>query len=127
MRSFFRFISRINFGFLKRLKESGQNFQINIQMTIFYFAKVFLLVNVGKHRKVAETLNINTTVLSRQLPTVILFKNFEEIRRFPPINEEGLIAKVLRFDGEQLEKFFEFKRIRMMIVFQKKQWEIEND
>ena len=96
-------------------------------MTIFYFAKVFLWVNVGRHRKVAETLNINTTVLSRQLPTVILFKNLEEIRRFPPINEEGLIAKVLRFDGEQLEKFFEFKRIRMMIVFQKKQWEIEND
>lgn len=71
--------------------------------------------------------NINTTVLSRQLPTILLFKNFEEIKRFPPINKDGLIAKVIKFDPELLDSFFEFKRIKMMLVFQKRQLQIENE
>jgi len=32
--------------------------------------------------------------VSRQLPTLILFENGEEVLRFPPLDEKGKVAKV---------------------------------
>lgn len=82
-------------------------------------------VDVGANQKIAKIFDINTTVLSRQLPTLILFKNFEEVRRFPPITPDGEIPKVLNYDGEQIERYFEFRRVRILNVLQKRQWQIE--
>ncbi len=82
-------------------------------------------MNVGTNQKIAKIFDINTTVLSRQLPTLVLFKNFEEVRRFPPLNKEGEIPKVLNYDGEQIERYFEFRRVRILNILQKKQWQLE--
>ncbi len=47
-----------------------------------------------------------------------MYKNFEEIRRFPAVNEDGKIGKVLKFDEKELDKYFEFKLISLRIIAQ---------
>ncbi len=61
---------------------------------------------------------INVSGYSRQLPSAILFKDFEEVRRFPPINEEGKIGKVLKYNEKELERYFELRLIAMRLAAQ---------
>lgn len=74
-------------------------------------SKVNLIVNVNRYPEIANKLDINVSGLSRQLPTAILFKNCKEVRRFPSINEEGKIGKVLKFDEKALEHYFQLRDI----------------
>ena len=57
----------------------------------------------------AKRYRINIGVYSRQLPTLILFENGKEVLRFPAINKEGQIAKVIRYSGRELANYFEFQ------------------
>lgn len=66
---------------------------------------------MNRYKEVADKLQINVSGLSRQLPTVILFKNCKEVSRFPTINEEGKIGKVLKYDEKELERYFQFREI----------------
>ena len=38
--------------------------------------------------KIAEKFNINTSSISRQLPTLIMFEDGKEVIRFPPLDED---------------------------------------
>ena len=38
--------------------------------------------------ELAKRFNINTSAVSRQLPTLILFEDGKEVNRFPPYDEE---------------------------------------
>lgn len=38
--------------------------------------------------KIAEKHNINTSSISRQLPTLIMFEDGKEVIRFPPLDED---------------------------------------
>lgn len=68
---------------------------------------------MNKYSETAKKLDINVSGLSRQLPTVILYKNCKEIRRFPLINEEGKIGKVLKYDEKDLESYFQLRDIML--------------
>jgi len=45
-------------------------------------------VNLGSLPELAKRYNINTSAVSRQLPTLILFEDGKEVNRFPPYDEE---------------------------------------
>lgn len=69
----------------------------------------FVEVNVVKNKKIAEEFSINTSGVSRQLPTLIMFEDGVEVCRFPEINDEGKIGKVLKYDKRELAKFFDLE------------------
>lgn len=77
---------------------------------------VFCKVNVDQCPKAAKQMKINAGGFSRQLPSLILFKNFKELKRFPAIVKDGTIGKVLKYDGKKLEKFFELKEAYMEVL-----------
>ena len=52
-------------------------------------------IDVGRFPEVAAKYYINDTSFSRQLPTVILFKNGEEFCRRPSVNSKGKIEKFI--------------------------------
>ena len=68
---------------------------------------------MGVYENKSQELKVNISGYSRQLPTVILYKNGVEQKRFPDYNEEGKIGKVLKYDVDNLEKYFGFKHILM--------------
>jgi len=49
--------------------------------------KLIVLVNLVALPEMAKTYNINTSAISRQLPTLILFEDGKEISRFPPYDD----------------------------------------
>jgi thioredoxin-like negative regulator of GroEL len=67
------------------------------------------VVNVSKNKEIAKDYGINISGVSRQLPTLIMFEEGEEICRFPAINDEGKIGKVLKYDKRILSKFFDLE------------------
>jgi hypothetical protein len=50
-------------------------------------------VDVGRYPDAAKKYNINDSSMSRQLPTVILFKNGKEITRRPAADNRGKLVK----------------------------------
>lgn len=81
---------------------------------------VFLKVQIDKFPKLASTLQINISGFSRQLPTVIMFKEGEELRRFPEFDESGKVGKVLKYEVLPLEKYFQFKEIILNLYLEEK-------
>lgn len=59
--------------------------------------------------EIAKDYDINTSGVSRQLPTLIMFENGTEVARFPAINEEGKVGKVLKYDKRLLAKYFDLE------------------
>eukprot|EP01017_Pseudomicrothorax_dubius_P027919 TRINITY_DN3273_c0_g2_i2.p1 TRINITY_DN3273_c0_g2~~TRINITY_DN3273_c0_g2_i2.p1 ORF type:complete len:274 (-),score=59.32 TRINITY_DN3273_c0_g2_i2:95-916(-) len=71
----------------------------------------FATVNLQKIPEIAKRFQINTSGLSRQLPTLILFEEGKEYIRFPPIEEKtGKIGRVLKYDKKQLAKYFDLEK-----------------
>lgn len=73
-----------------------------------FFAKLHI-VNVVKNPDIAQDYFINTSGVSRQLPTIVMFEDGYEVSRFPEINDEGKIGKVLKYDRRELAKFFDLE------------------
>jgi len=67
-------------------------------------------IDVGRFPDVAAKYQINDTSFSRQLPTVILFKNGEESCRRPAINSKGKIEKFF-FTEDNIQAAFDFNNI----------------
>ncbi|KAM3131347.1 hypothetical protein pb186bvf_016529 [Paramecium bursaria] len=67
----------------------------------------FISVDLQKIPRLSECYRINTSGVSRQLPTLILFENGEEALRFPPIDQKTRkIAKVLKYAKKELLNLF---------------------
>ena len=62
-------------------------------------------IDVGRFPDVAAKYRINDTSFSRQLPTVILFKNGEEFCRRPAVNSKGNIEKFFFTEVSYLSTF----------------------
>ena len=45
-------------------------------------------MNLAATPDLAKKYNINTSALSRQLPTLIMFENGKEVNRFPPYDDD---------------------------------------
>jgi len=67
-------------------------------------------IDVGRFPEVAAKYYINDTSFSRQLPTVILFKNGEEFCRRPSVNSKGKIEKFI-FTEDNIQAAFDFNNI----------------
>lgn len=52
-------------------------------------------VDIGRYPDAALKYNINDSSLSRQLPTIILFKEGKEIQRRPKADHKGKLIKFL--------------------------------
>jgi hypothetical protein len=76
---------------------------------LYSIKKLIFLVNVVDHPLIAKDYNINTTGVSRQLPTLIMFENGVEVGRFPAFNDDGKIGKVLKYDRRTLAKYFDLE------------------
>jgi thiol-disulfide isomerase/thioredoxin len=72
----------------------------------FKFAKY----NANLFPEVAKKYNINTSPLSKQLPTLILFRNSAEVKRRPFIDSKGNVFKFL-FSYENVVKEFDLNTI----------------
>lgn len=66
-----------------------------MQMHFRYNTKYlkFGKIDVSRYPDVAQKFNINDSALSRQLPTVIMFKNGEETFRRPIFDSKGKTYK----------------------------------
>lgn len=53
----------------------------------------FASLDVSRYVGVAETLGVNTSPASKQLPTVILFKEGKEVARIPPADDNGNVPR----------------------------------
>lgn len=60
-------------------------------------------------------MRIDTSGLSRQLPTAALFRNGAEVRRFPAFGHDGRVGRVLRFDARKLESYFELPQLYLAL------------
>jgi thiol-disulfide isomerase/thioredoxin len=71
----------------------------------------FAEVDVANQKELADEYTINTSVMSRQLPTLIMFEDGKEVLRFPPIDDKtGKVGKVLKYDKIEVAKFFELDK-----------------
>lgn len=56
-------------------------------------------VNIMVMQDLAKKYTINTSSMSRQLPSLILFENGVEKIRFPPLDPKtGKVGRVLKYD-----------------------------
>ena len=67
------------------------------------------VVNVVQHPEIAKDLDINTSGISKQLPTLIMYEDGQEIARFPSFNEDGKVGKVLKYESRLLAKYFDLE------------------
>jgi len=71
----------------------------------------FVEVDITNDEELAKEYRINTSGLSRQLPSLILFEDGNESYRFPPIDKQtGLSAKVLKWDMKMIKKYFDLDK-----------------
>lgn len=59
---------------------------------------------MGRYPDAAKKYNINDSSMSRQLPTVILFKNGREITRRPAADNRGKLIKFFFSEVKDLKK-----------------------
>jgi thioredoxin-like negative regulator of GroEL len=60
-------------------------------------------IDVGRYPDAAKKYNINDSSMSRQLPTVILFKNGKEVTRRPAADNRGKLIKFFFSEVKYLE------------------------
>lgn len=58
----------------------------------------FARVDVDEARGVAQKVAVDTSGMSLQLPSLIVFDEGREVCRFPPIDKSGKVGKVLKYD-----------------------------
>ncbi len=59
--------------------------------------------------EIAKRYKINTSGFSRQLPSIVIVTNGEEEMRFPPIDENNKVKKVLKLDYKILLRYFDLE------------------
>lgn len=68
-------------------------------------------MNLSRVEGISSKYSINTSGLSRQLPTVILFEDGVEVARFPPIDPKTKkVGKVLKYESKTLAKYFDLEQ-----------------
>ena len=67
-------------------------------------------MNVDICQQLPKKFKIDTKGTSKQLPTLLVFENGELIDRFPPINQSGKVAKVLRYKQKEIVKYLELDK-----------------
>jgi hypothetical protein len=51
-------------------------------------------LDVSRWSEVSESLNIDVSINSHQLPTIVLIKEGQEAKRLPPVNPQGQSVKM---------------------------------
>lgn len=77
----------------------------NICLSQFFSGKI----DVGRYPEIAEEHHINTSALTRQLPSVIMFQDGKEVGRAPAIHN-GKIQKFL-FKEDEMVKVFDLNNL----------------
>lgn len=71
----------------------------------------FLSINLNKIPRLAECYQISTSSISRQLPTLIIFEDGEEVQRFPPVDKvTRKIPRVLKYGKRELQNYFDLEK-----------------
>jgi hypothetical protein len=65
----------------------------------------FARVDVDEVRGVAQKVVIDTSGMSFQLPSLILYDAGKEVSRFPPVDSTGRVAKVLKYDIRMIVRY----------------------
>jgi len=70
----------------------------------------FAEVNLSTLPEMAKTYNINTSAISRQLPTLILFEDGKEVIRFPPYDDASQrYMRVQKYSKKDIAKYFDLE------------------
>lgn len=64
---------------------------------------------MSKLPEIAKTYNINTSGFTKQLPTVLMIEDGEEVLRFPPVGKDNKVAKVAKYDYKILLRYFDLE------------------
>lgn len=67
-------------------------------------------VDVGRYPEAGKKYNVNDSSLSKQLPTVIMFKDGKEYMRKPTGDSKGKLIKFL-FSDENIKMAFDLKNL----------------
>ena len=68
-------------------------------------------VEVDRLPSIAEKCFIDTSGISRQLPSLIVYKKGVEYKRFPVINEQGVVGRVLKYSVREIVTYMEIDRL----------------
>ena len=66
-------------------------------------------IDVVKYPELAEEFRIDTSGVSWQLPTIILFYKGVEVKRLPPFKSDGTVVKT-KLDEKGVIKYFELDK-----------------
>jgi hypothetical protein len=70
----------------------------------------FASIDIGVWPELAEELSIDTSGMSFQIPSVILYEGRKEVSRLPPINTKGEVTTKVALDKAGVIKYFELER-----------------
>jgi len=68
-------------------------------------------VEVDRLPAIAEKCLIDTSGISRQLPSIIVYQKGVEYKRFPVINERGVVGRVLKYSVKEIVTYMEIDRL----------------
>lgn len=71
----------------------------------------FYYIDVDVHSSIAKENKILGSSFSVELPVAVLFKNGEEVKRYPPKDKNGNSLQVKYYSKTELMRYFEFERI----------------
>lgn len=70
----------------------------------------FLLVNVETAPLIAKKCVVDTTGMTRQLPSLLLYEDGIEVARFPPVNAQGSRPQVVKYRFKEIADYLGLER-----------------
>ena len=70
----------------------------------------FMLVNVETTPLVAKKCVVDTSGVSRQLPSLLLYEKGVEVARFPPVGAQGSMPQVVRYRFKEIADYLGLER-----------------
>ena len=71
-------------------------------------------VDVEKLEYLAKKCAVDTSSMSNQLPSLVLYEKGREVKRFPPVSEDGRIPKVLNYRAKDIVNYLGIERIYLV-------------
>ena len=70
----------------------------------------FMLVNVESSPLIAKKCVVDTSGVTRQLPSLLLYENGREIARFPPVSDQGSRPHVAKYRLKEIADYLDLER-----------------
>mmetsp|Transcript_5207 Transcript_5207/g.5180 ORF Transcript_5207/g.5180 Transcript_5207/m.5180 type:complete len:90 (+) Transcript_5207:448-717(+) len=70
----------------------------------------FARIDVENNEHLAKKCAVDNSGFSRQLPSLIVYEDGKEVKRFPPVDKEGYAPKVKSYKTKEIVQFLGIDR-----------------